>query len=192
MAKDPKGKGKRETKYVVREIPYEGEVGAGRLYPFVPKEGTVAVAVPDDIPEDEPLGTMTVSGISLERVGIYDGDIVVVRKIQNKRQIKRDTVCVCYVKSIGEVVAKKITFDKDYLLMHYCGMEAEPPMYVPAADVEIKGIVISTSRHHTEWPFIADRILQPAKKSSGKIDQTKVIEAINRFKKFEPEDDFEF
>ena len=145
---------KRAFSYRAQAVPYEGEIGAGRLLPFIPKGGTVEVAVPDYIPETEPLGTMTVRGRSLSRVGIDDGDIVLLRKIFTKSQIKPDTICSLYIPATGEVVAKKITFREERMVLRYCGYDDEGDIYVDPDDVDIRGIVISVSRHKTEWPFI--------------------------------------
>lgn len=138
----------------IRAVPYEGQVGAGRLLPFVPKDGVIELPVPDSIPQNETLGTMTVNGSSLERVGIFDGDIVLVRRLTSKRQIKRNTICVVYVASTGEVLAKKITFEEDYLVLHSCGMQPEPPLYVLAGEAEIRGMVISATRQMADWHYL--------------------------------------
>lgn len=186
---------RKEQAYVVRELPYEGEVGAGRLLAFpAPKGGVLPVVVPADIPESQ-LGTMKINGDSLERVGIYDGDFVVVRKIFNNRVIKRDTVCIVWAESHNDLMAKKIQFKDDFLILHYCGLEPQPPLYLPAEDCEIRGIVIGTSRQRTEWPFIEFPEDMPTKEAARKRSKApekraKVIEAIEKFKKPEGEEPF--
>jgi SOS-response transcriptional repressor LexA len=187
-------KARKEQQFVVRELPYEGEVGAGRLLAFTPKGGVIPVVVPADIPESE-LATMKINGGSLERVGIYNGDFVVVRKIWNKRAIKKDTVCIVWAESYNDLMAKKIQFKDDYLILHYCGLEPEPPLYLPAEDCEIRGIVIGTSRQRTEWPFIEYPEDLPVKEAANKRKtapdrKAKVIEAIEKFRKPEPEEPF--
>lgn len=187
---------KPEVSYTVREVPYEGEVGAGRLIPFPERQnGAVPMAVPDDIPEWEPLGTMTINGTSLERVGIFDQDIVLVRKIFSRKQIKRNTICVCYLPSLGEIVAKKVSFDNGNLVLHYCGVEPQPPLYLPAGEVEIRGIVISVSRHRTEWPFIGDTPKEATVKAklTSVEKRAAIAQLANRFKpKPSPGDDIPF
>jgi hypothetical protein len=142
------------SSFALREVRFEGEVGAGRLVPFEPKGGTVSMLVPDDIPEGEPLGAMKVNGKSLEAVGIYDGEYVLVRKLFSRKQVKKNTVCVLWLKTLGEVVAKKVTFKNGYLILHYCGLDPEPPLMIPASDVEFRGVVIGASRQQDEWPDI--------------------------------------
>lgn len=149
-------KPKKPASYHVRDVPYEGIVGAGKVIPFVAKGGSFPAAVPDYIPDSEPLGTMTVSGGSLARVGILDGDIVLCRKVFHKRDIRNDTVCIVYIPATGEVVAKKIKFREGSLVLRYCGYDGESDRYVSPDEVEIRGIVISASRHRTEWPFVDD------------------------------------
>lgn len=177
----------KKQHFIVRELPYEGEVGAGKVYAFPTQEETLAVAVPADIPESE-LGTMKINGDSLERVGIYHGDIVVIRKIFSKRTIKRDSVCVVWVPSRTLVMAKKLQFKDDYIILHYCGIDPEPPLHLPAEEVEIRGVVISTSRQRTEWPFIEYPEDLPTKEANRKVKiapekKAKIIEAIEKFKK---------
>lgn len=139
--------------FTIRDIPWEGEVGAGRLLPFIPKGGTVSMAVPNDIPDNEPLGTLTVRGPSLEDVGILDGDVVLCRKIFSKKKITPDTVCIVYIHATGEVVAKKVAFFGDMVRLLSCGggikdIEAHPDA------IEIRGIIIGLTRHREEWPFV--------------------------------------
>jgi SOS-response transcriptional repressor LexA len=174
----PRRSGKQAETFSVREVPYEGQVGAGRLpLAFVPKDGIVAVPVPDSIPKSDHLATMTVNGNSLERVGIFDGDIVLVRQITSKRQIKRNSVCVVYVPSLGEPMAKKVSFDGDYLVLHYCGMDPQEPMYVLAEEAEIRGIVISVTRQATDWPFV-DQV--PAAPSGVALSPAAKARILNR------------
>lgn len=188
----PRRSAKQAETYTVREVPYEGQVGAGRLSPFVPKDGIVAVPVPDSIPQGEYLGTMTVNGNSLERVGINDGDIVLVRRITSRRQIRRNSVCVVYVPSLGEVLAKKVTFEDDYLVLHSCGMEPAEPLYVLEAEAEIRGVVISVTTQQLDWPFV-DAVVGKASgvRTSPAARARLVASAMAQFEKPE-EDEFEF
>lgn len=145
----------KPVKYTVRSVAWEGFVGAGRLIHFPSaKNESVDVPVPSDIPESEPLATLTVSGDSLERVGIFDGDVVLCRKIVSKKQIKPDTVCIVYSPSTGETNAKKISFSGEHLRLKYCGYGDIKDDYVLADEVEIRGIVISATRRRNEWPFV--------------------------------------
>lgn len=146
---------KKQVKYNVRSVTWEGYVGAGKLVHFPsPKNEAVEIPVPADIPQKEPLATLTVSGGSLERVGICDGDIVLCRKIFTKKQIKPDTVCIVYTPATGEVNAKKIRFSGEYVTLRYCGFGEIKDDYVPSDEVEIRGIVISSTRRRNEWQFI--------------------------------------
>ncbi len=131
--------------YKFREIPHEGEIGAGRLLPFVAKGGTTTVIVPENMPDSELLGTMTVRGRSLEDEGIYDGDLLICKKVFSKKQICPDTICVVYIPATGEVVAKKIHFRENMLVLRGCGGGVSD-MHVGINDVEIRGAVFSFQR----------------------------------------------
>lgn len=162
------------------------------MHPFVPKDGIVAVPVPDSIPKNEELATLTVNGNSLERVGIFDGDIVLVRRISNKRQIKRHTVCVVYIPSLGEVMAKKVTFEDDYLVLHYCGLEPQEPMAFVAEEVEIRGMVISATRQQLDWPFVDEVVGNSRVVNSSSARARKVAAAIAAMVKPSSDEEFEF
>lgn len=181
---------KQAETYSVRAIPYEGQVGAGRVHPFVAKDGVIEVPVPDSIRSNEQLGTMTVNGDSLERIGIFDGDIVLVRKITSRRQIKRNSVCVVYIPNLGEVMAKKVSFENDYLVLHYCGMQAQPPLYVLASEAEIRGIVISSTRQQSDWPFLDEVIPARGVMNSSAAKARKIAAVMKQFEKPVEEDPF--
>jgi SOS-response transcriptional repressor LexA len=186
----PKRNAKQAETYSVRAIPYEGQVGAGRLLPFVAKDGVIEVPVPDSIGGGEQLGTMTVNGNSLERVGIFDGDIVLVRRVTSRRQIKRNSICVVYIPSLGEVLAKKITFEDGVIILHHCGLEPREPLAFTTEEVEIRGIVISATKQQPDWPFV-DAVV-PARRlvASSGARVKKVRQAIAAMKK--PEEELPF
>lgn len=184
----PKRSGKQAETYAVRAVPYEGQVGAGRLLPFVAKDGVIEVPVPDSIGEGEQLGTMTVNGSSLERVGIFDGDIVLVRRVTSRRQIKRNSICVVYIPSLGEVLAKKVTFEEDVIILHHCGIEPREPMAFTADEVEVRGIVISATKQQPDWPFV-DQVIPPLRLVASSGARVKKIKAAIVAMKKPPEED---
>lgn len=130
-----------------RYVKQYGEVGAGKIVPFTPKEGLVPVVVPVGSPKDEYLGTMIVRGVSLEDEGIFDGDTLVCRRDHTKRDIDRNTICIVFIRSTGELVAKKIEYGKlgEYVTLKASGGGIKDVHY-PGDDIEVRAIVIAYQR----------------------------------------------
>src|SRR5690606_233532 len=97
---------------------HEGEIGAGRLLPFpTTEELTTKVFLPETIARSGPIGTLTVRGDSLNGLGIYDGDKLICKQAFSRKEIKADTVCVVYLCSTGEVLAKRVRFQEGHLVL---------------------------------------------------------------------------
>lgn len=132
----------------VIELIDEGFVAAGKRVDFPIKHTKTWVALTDrqaQMAEQGHIRTMTVAGNSLEGVGIYDGDKVLCKKVFNKKEIKDDSICIVFIPSNGEVVAKKVRFQPPYLRLISCN-DSVSDIYVNADDVEIRGIVIGLVR----------------------------------------------
>ena len=135
------------------EVENEGFVAAGRALPFPAPEGTAYVALPDhllDLAKKGMIKTLTIHGNSLEGIGIFDGDKVVCKKAFSRKEIGRQTICIVYVPALGDIVAKRIQFVGDDLILKSCNNEV-PDMKVSPAEVEIRGIVIELLRRPDEY-----------------------------------------
>jgi SOS-response transcriptional repressor LexA len=93
--------------------------------------------------------TLTISGNSLEGIGIFDGDKVVCKKAFSQKEIGNDTICIVYIPALGETVAKKIRFLGGHMVLKSCNNEV-PDMKVKPDDVEIRGVVIELHRKPDE------------------------------------------
>lgn len=131
------------------ELADSGFVAAGRsVLPFPTPESTTIVPL---TPQQAKLAakgliqTMTVYGPSLERVGIFDSDKVIVQKAVSRKQIGRDTICIVYIPSSGEVVGKKLVFLGKEVLLKSCNRNV-PDIYIEADSIDIRGIVIGLYR----------------------------------------------
>jgi SOS-response transcriptional repressor LexA len=134
-------------KYELRYVKNYGEIGAGRVVPFVPREDYVPVVVPEGVPADDSVGTLTVRGVSLEEEGIFDGDQLVLKRNFTKRDIKPDTICAVYIQSTGELVAKKVFASpfKGHVILRASGGGLKD-IHVPEDDIEIRGVVFAFIR----------------------------------------------
>lgn len=132
----------------VVSVENEGFIAAGRVIPFPAQSAATLTALTR---EEEALAdrglikTMTIVGDSLEGVGIYNGDEVIVKKICDKKDITRKTVCVVYIPSTGEVCGKRVRFARGAVTLESCNPDV-PPMYFHPDEIEIRGTIIALHR----------------------------------------------
>lgn len=138
---------RKAPRYEVKYVPHLGEVGCGssvpafdNVYPFMPKDELVAVALPEHIPARDS-GIFTIRGLSLTDFGLFDGDELLVTKAFNKRDIDEDTVCVVYIHPTSELVAKRIEVGANMLTLKASGGGIADKEYA-AEDVEIRYVVV--------------------------------------------------
>lgn len=132
----------------VADVHDYGQIGAGTVIPFVPREATRTVVIPKGLAKPSEVGTMTVSGDSLSGDGINDGDILVFRMNHNTRQIKPESICVVKIHTTEELAAK-------HVLRHVDGPRRialrsthpdYPDRHFDEQDVEILGLVFAVQR----------------------------------------------
>jgi SOS-response transcriptional repressor LexA len=128
-----------------------GEVGAGSVVPFIPRSELAPVVVPENLANSaDRLGIVTVSGVSLEDLGIYTGDVLIIKHTFTWREITPDRVCIVYVHATGELVAKKVVRSANTLILRASGGGIRDLEYAPD-EIEIRAIVVGHQR-------LADRI----------------------------------
>ncbi|MEO8647770.1 MAG: hypothetical protein ABI539_01250 [Acidobacteriota bacterium] len=138
----------KQPKYELREVNNYGEIGAGRIIAFPkPSPTKVLVLVPENTSDDAIIGTLTVRGKSLTDEGIVDGDQLVMTRRFSHKDIKPDTICSVYVRSLGEVLAKKIVKSPvpGMIILRSSG-PGEKDIVVEADDIEVQGIAYSLLR----------------------------------------------
>lgn len=143
---------KHPEKYEIRHVNIYGEVGAGTVVPFAPRNELVPIVVPAGSPADEHLGTLIVRGISLENCGIRDGDLLLLRKDITRKDITPETICAVYIRSTGELLAKKLLYGNrgDHVTLRSSGGGIKDVHY-PAEDIEVRGIVFGFQRMRDEY-----------------------------------------
>jgi SOS-response transcriptional repressor LexA len=135
-----------------RNVDHFGEVGAGRVVPFTPRDGKHELILPINSPADEHLGLMRVRGRSLEDENIYDGDVLICRKNITNRDINRNTICIVFIRSTGELVAKKIRFGHlgNQVTLVASGGNI-PDQHYDANDIEVRAIAFRVQRDLITW-----------------------------------------
>lgn len=136
----------------LRYVTCYGEIGAGRVVPFTPRNMTTPIVVPANTPADDKIGTMIVRGVSLEDEEIYDGDILLLRRDITRKDITANTICAVYIRSTGELVAKKLVYGNrgDYVTLRSSG-GGLADVYYHADDIEVRGIVFGFQRLRNEY-----------------------------------------
>lgn len=126
------------------EVPLYGEIGAGRVVPFIPQSELIPIVVPEYM-ADLDIFTLQVRGISLQNVGIDDGDILICSRRFGWRQITPKTICAVMITATQELVAKKIIREANLLTLRASGGNIKDLKFTPD-DIEIKGIAIGFQR----------------------------------------------
>lgn len=132
-------KRKSEKLAEMRLVPIHAEVAAGSVVPFTPRTDMLPVALPVGYGE---VGALEIRGISLEDDGIFDGDIVIYRKHFTHREIKSDTVCIVFIESTGELVAKKVLRNHEGMITLRSSGGGLKDVHHEQESIEVRGIVI--------------------------------------------------
>lgn len=134
-----------EPKYKMITVPIEGEVGAGTVVEFIPRNQTATVAVPVGMREKD-VGTVVARGPSLTKLGIHDGDLLHYNRRFNKRDCMFEAVCIVYIIPTAELIAKKVVFgESGTITLKSSGGSVKDKTYA-AEDIEIRGVVFSFQR----------------------------------------------
>lgn len=137
--------------YEVVEMEVLSNIGAGSVVPFpeMPNGEAVPVLIPKGVPK-EMIGLLMVSGPSLEQDGIYDGDILAFRRDFKLKDITASTICSVFIRSTGEILAKKVMYTHNSIVLRSSGGGFPDKHYSPD-EIEVQGICYSFVR-------MADRI----------------------------------
>lgn len=142
LRKPPRAKKPKEFEMI--DARCYGQVGAGTVVPFIPKDELVPVVVPKGTPQNI-VGTMIVSGRSLSDLHICDGDLLIFRSRFSLREITPQTVCIVYIRSTGELCAKKVIKEATMITLRASGGGIKDIQVTPD-DIEIQGLVFAFQR----------------------------------------------
>jgi SOS-response transcriptional repressor LexA len=138
---------RQAPKLEIKFVPHLGQVGCGRavealdnVYPFIPRDELIAVALPSHIPASQS-GVFEISGLSLSDFGLFEGDELLVTKAFDKRDIDENTICVVYIHSTGELVAKRIERGANTVTLRASGGGFADKEYA-IDEIEIRYIVL--------------------------------------------------
>lgn len=121
-----------------RQLPFLGYIAAG--HPIDVVQGHETVSVPEDLTARGENYVLKVRGESMIEDGIYDGDFVI---INQRNQAFNGEMVVAMVH--GEVTLKRFYLERDRVRLQPAN-STMPPIYVPASDVVIQGVVVGLMR----------------------------------------------
>lgn len=137
---------KNEVTYKMAIVPVQGEVGAsGNVVPFVARNEMIPVAIPTKTRESD-IQCVIVSGPSLTELGVDDGDILIFTTRFTQREVMFESVCIVYVHSTAELVAKKICFERGGNIRLKASGGNVRDLILPIEDIEIRGKVIAVQK----------------------------------------------
>ena len=132
----------RHRRTAAVDLPLLGTVAAGA--PIEPIEHDDSIAVPEDMVGRGESFVLRVSGNSMIKEGILDGDYIVVR---SRAQADDGDTVVALVR--GDATVKRLYREKGGMVRLQPANDALAPIVARAADVEIRGVVVAVLRKYT-------------------------------------------
>lgn len=121
-----------------RQLPFLGYIAAGR--PLEVTQSNETVSVPEELTGRGENYVLKVRGESMIDDGIHDGDFVI---INHRQQASNGEMVVAMVR--GEVTLKRFYLERDRVRLQPANATM-PPIYAPATEVVIQGIVVGLMR----------------------------------------------
>ncbi|HEX9162532.1 MAG TPA: transcriptional repressor LexA [Thermoanaerobaculia bacterium] len=128
----------REPAAGVRELPLFGYIAAGR--PLDVEVSSETIAVPDHLTTRGENYVLKVRGDSMIDDGIFDGDLVI---ISRREQAYNGEMVVANVN--GEVTLKRLYREGERIRLQPANATMSP-IYAPARDVAVQGVVVGLMR----------------------------------------------
>ena len=124
-----------------REVPLVGAVAAGA--PIEAIEVPEQIAIPPDLAGRGESFVLRVKGESMTGDGILDGDLIVVEK---RRRVENGSLAVVLLRG-GEATVKRFHLEGDTVRLRPSN-PAMKDIVVPAAEVEVRGVVTGLVRRY--------------------------------------------
>lgn len=138
-------------------VPLHTEIAAGQVVPFVSSTKLIPVVLPPHMKASD-VEAVTVCGCSLEDMGIFSGDVLIFTKLFDKQKIWFNTVCIVYIHSTQELIAKKLVPAGEGMITLRASGGGIKDKTLPIDDVEIRGAVfawqiLAKNRPDSEFGF---------------------------------------
>ena len=126
------------------EVDHLGHVAAGSTVEFFDHPRSQLILRPQWVRDFKEVGTVTVSGDSLIDEGIFDGDILIVKRIFDAREIRSGKLVIAYLPT-GRSVVKRIHFENGNVILRSANA-AYKDMIFGQNEIRIDGIVKELKR----------------------------------------------
>lgn len=114
MAEKPNVKNLKWSQTI--EVEHLGHVAAGTTVEFFEHPRTQLILRPQWVRDFKEIGTVTLSGDSFKEEGLEDGDVVVVKRVFDAREIRNGKLVIALLPT-GRSVMKRIYFEGDKIVL---------------------------------------------------------------------------
>lgn len=122
------------------EVAHFGQVGAGSTVELFDHPRSQLILRPQWVRDFKEVGTVTVSGESLTGDGIEDGDVLIVKRVFEEKEIRNGKLVVAVLPT-GRCVVKRIFFEgKDRIVLRSSNPRHKDMVFGPD-ELTIEGIV---------------------------------------------------
>lgn len=126
--------------------------GPGKLLPFPTDRDQETLALPPDLvglAKNGMVDIVTFTGVSLEGIGIYDGERGLCKTAFNRKEITPTTVCIVYLHETGETLAKAVVYKQGSVILKSFHPSIEDMIFRPD-QVQVQGILLYLLRRPDE------------------------------------------
>ncbi len=126
------------------EVEHLGHVAAGTTVEFFDHPRSQLILRPQWVRDFKEVGTVTVSGDSLVDEGIFDGDILIVKRIFDAADIRTGKLVIAYLPT-GRSVVKRIYFEGENVVLRSANARYKDLVF-GQNEIRVDGIVKELKR----------------------------------------------
>lgn len=128
----------------VIEVAHFGQVGAGSTVELFDHPRSQLILRPQWVRDFREVGTVTVSGDSLSGEGIFDGDILVVKRVFHEQEVRSGRLVIALLPE-GRCVVKRIHFEQGAIILRSANPRYKDMIFSPD-EIAVEGIVKELKR----------------------------------------------
>jgi DNA polymerase V len=128
----------------VIEVQHFGQVGAGTTVELFEHPRAQLILRPQWCRDYNQIGTVTVSGDSLKDEGIFDGDVLIVKRAFEAAEIRSGRLVIAYLPT-GRSVVKRIYFEGESIVLRSSNPKYKDQVF-GRDEIRVDGIVKELKR----------------------------------------------
>jgi SOS-response transcriptional repressor LexA len=126
------------------EVEHFGQVGAGTTVDIFDHPRAQLILRPQWVRDFREVGTVTVAGDSLSEDGIFDGDVLVIKRIFEQAELRSGKLVIALL-PVGRSVVKRIHFEGDRIILRSANPRYKDMTFGPD-EITVEGIVKELKR----------------------------------------------